>query len=88
MAAGDFGKDVEREAKVFGEEVAREVFLHAVDDSLDAFVSSKQSVIMAGIGDDDIGVGDFGYLGSVIDGLLECGNALTVFCRDPDDGSV
>jgi hypothetical protein len=40
LAAGDFGKGVKGLAEVFAEKVAAELHLKAVDDALDAVVSS------------------------------------------------
>ena len=67
MAAGDFGKDVEGLAKVFTKEVATHLHVEAGEDALESFVSTEESVVVAGVGNDDIGIGG---LGSSIDELM------------------
>ena len=70
MAAGDFGKGVESEAKVFGKEVATESVVEAVEYSLKMFVGANQSIVMTGIGYDNIVLCQGGDVGSFVDGLL------------------
>ncbi len=70
MAAGDFGKGVEGEAKVFGKEVATESVVEAVEYALKMFVGANQSIVMTGIGDDNIVLCQGGDVGSFVDGLL------------------
>ena len=67
MATGDFGKDVEGLAKVFAKEVATHLHVEAGEDALESFVSTEESVVVAGVGDDDIRIGG---LGGSIDELL------------------
>ena len=60
LTASDFGKNIKGLAEIFGKEVAAESLLQAIDDTLDAVVRTKQSIVMTGVGDDDIRVGCFG----------------------------
>ena len=66
MAAGDFGKGVESEAKVFGKKVATESVVEAVEYSLKMFVGANQSIVVTGIGDDDIVLRQGGDVGSFV----------------------
>lgn len=67
LATGDFGKDVEDLAEVFAKEVATHLHAEAGEDALEGFVSTEESVVVAGVGNDDIRIGG---LGSSIDELM------------------
>ena len=56
LTAGDVGEMVEGEAEVFGNEVGGEVRGEAVDDAGEGVVSMAEGFVVAGAGDDDIGV--------------------------------
>ena len=60
MTAGDFGEGVEGEAEVFGEEVATEIVVEAVEDTLQVGVGAGEGFVMTGVGDDDVVVGGLG----------------------------
>ena len=60
LAAGDVGEVGEGEAEVFGEEVAGELVVETLEDVEEALVGTEKSVVVAGIGDDDVGVGGVG----------------------------
>ena len=60
MATGDFGKDVEGLAKVFAKEVAAHLHVETGEDTLEGVVSTEESVVVAGVGNDDIGIGGLG----------------------------
>lgn len=83
MAAGDVGESVEGEAEVFGEKVAAEFHRHAVKDALQMFVGTSEGVVMAGGGNDDIVLGDGGYICGFVDGSFELVDAEGFLSRNP-----
>ena len=70
--------------EVFAEEVGRQLGLDAIDDSHDDFVGLLKGCVMARTGDDDISVGEGGYIGCRIDGLLQLGNIDALLGRNGD----
>ena len=56
LAAGDFGEGVEDEVEVFGEKVAAELLVEAIEDALEVGVSASEGFVVAGVGYDDVGV--------------------------------
>ena len=47
------GEGIEGETEVFGDEVAREVGIHTLDNSLDTYLCTCEGFVMAGRGNDD-----------------------------------
>ena len=70
MTTSYFSDGIESLAQVLAEEVAAELHLESVDDALNAVVRTGQSVVMTGVGDDDVVVGESGNVGRLVDGLL------------------
>ena len=56
----DFCKDIYGLAEVFGKEVAAELHLEPVNDAEDGFAGMQESIVVTGIGDDDVALGGFG----------------------------
>ena len=54
LTASDFGEGIKGLAEIFTEEVSAKLCLETVDNSLNALVGTSQSVIMTGIGDNEI----------------------------------
>ena len=71
MAASDVGKGVEGEAEVFGEKVAAELLIHAVDDALQMFVGTGEGIVVASGGNDDVVLGDNRNVCGLKDGCFE-----------------
>ena len=93
LAAGDFGEDVESLAEVFGEEVTAQFVVETFDDAPDAVVGTEESIVVAGVGDYDVGVGECGGSGDEL--LLEHVEPDAIFgleslglVLDADDGLV
>ena len=57
MTAGDFGEGVKGLAEIFTQKVSAKLHLETVDHALDAVVSTHQSVVMTGVGNNDIVLG-------------------------------
>ena len=70
LAACDFGESVKCLAEVFTEKVAAKLYLEAIDDTLDAIVSTNQSIVMTSICHDDIVLCQGWDVGRLVDGLL------------------
>ena len=70
MTAGDFGEGVKGLTEIFAQKVAAQLHLQTVDHALDAVVGTYQSIVMAGVGYDDIVLSEGGDVGCLIDGLL------------------
>jgi len=60
------------------------LLLQTIDDSQDGFVGSDQGIIMTGIGDDNIRVGEGRNIGGFVDGLLKLGDIGALFGRNGD----
>ena len=60
MPSCDVGEVGEGEAEVFGKEVAGDLLFHAVDDAREAFVSLDEGIVVTGVGDYDVVLGDVG----------------------------
>ena len=57
MVTGDFGENHKCVAKVFGEKVSTKLSLKAIEDAKYAIVSPQKGVVVADIGDDNVGFG-------------------------------
>ena len=55
-SASDFGEGIESEAEVFDDEVGGELCGETVIDADEGIVGTHEGFVVAGVGDDDIGV--------------------------------
>lgn len=85
LSTGDFGEDGEGLAEVFAQQVGGEGGVEAFNDTLETGLGSLESLVVAGIGDDDVGIGESGDIGGCIDGLLQGGKALSCLGTDGED---
>ena len=83
--SGDFGKGGEDLTEVFGNEVAAELRLQAEGDALQVFVGTQKGLVMAGVGNDDVGFLKFGDVGRLVDGLLQFRDVGAEFRGNGDD---
>ena len=70
MSAGNLGKGVKDLAKVFGKEVTTKTRLETFEDAGQGVAGTTEGVVVADVGDDNVGVGECGNVGSLEDGLL------------------
>ena len=68
LAACDFCQGVDDLAEVFGKEVSTKFCLEARDDTLEVGMGTGEGIVVAGIGDDDVGGGDGRDVGGRKDG--------------------
>lgn len=79
---GEVGKD---KAEVFGDEVGGEMGLEAVEDSEEVLAGLGEGLIVAGRGDDDVGIGKCGEVGRLVDELFEGVYACASFGGNRDE---
>ena len=63
MPSCDVSEVGEGETEVFSKEVAGDLLFHTVDDAGEAFVSLDEGIIVTGVGDYDVILGDVGDVG-------------------------
>ena len=86
LSAGDFPELINALAEILTEEVAGELLLETFDHTADALLGTQESLVVAGTGDDDIVLCDFGDVGSLVDGLLQLEDVRALFGTDGQGG--
>ena len=84
LTASDFGEGIKGLAEIFTEEVSAKLYLQTVDDALDAVVRTGQRIVMTGIGDDDIVVGEGRNVSCFVDGSFQIVNTRSKLGADGD----
>jgi hypothetical protein len=82
LTTSNFGEGIESKAEVFGKEVSAELLVHTFKYTLKMRVGASQSVVMTGVGNDDIILLERGYVGGLVDGPFKGVKALAIFSGD------